>query len=138
MEHGEAQERAPERENRHSKLGVTSLAIAILATVGIVALFVIAALVGASALGGADPQTLDPQSIQNSPAFAGLALVGIGFLVCVILYFVGLALGLVGIFQRRRKRLFAILGAVANGLAVIVVLSLLVLGAIGASMGASQ
>ncbi|MGI8909607.1 MAG: hypothetical protein ACR2JR_03505 [Rubrobacteraceae bacterium] len=134
MEHGEA----PARESRHSKLGVTSLVIAILATVGIVALFVIAALVGASAFGGTNPQTLDPQSIQNSPAFAGLALVGIGFLVCIILYFVGLVLGLVGIFQRRRKRLFAILGTVANGLAVLVVVSLLVLGAIGASVGAPQ
>ena len=134
MEHGEA----PARESRHSKLGVTSLVIAILATVGIVALFVIAALVGASAFGGTNPQTLDPQSIQNSPAFAGLALVGIGFLVCIILYFVGLVLGLVGIFQRRRKQLFAILGTVANGLAVLVVVSLLVLGAIGASVGAPQ
>jgi quinol-cytochrome oxidoreductase complex cytochrome b subunit len=114
------------------------LVIAILATVAIVALFVIAALVGASAFGGADPQSIDPQSLQDSPAFTGLALVGIGFLVCIILYFVGLVLGLVGIFQKRRKRLFAILGTVANGLAVLVVVSLLVLGAIGASVGAPQ
>ena len=134
MEHGEA----PARESRNSKLGVTSLVIAILATVGIVALFVIAALIGASALGGSDPQNLDPQSIQNSPAFAGFALVGIGFLVCIIMYFVGLVLGLVGIFQRRRKRLFAVLGTVANGLDVLVVVSLLVLGSIGASVGAPQ
>ena len=132
MEHGEA----PARRSKHSKMGVTSLVIAILATVAIVALFVIAALVGASAFGGADPQSIDPQSLQDSPAFTGLALVGIGFLVCIILYFVGLVLGLVGIFQKRRKRLFAILGTVANGLAVLVVVSLLVLGAIGASVGA--
>lgn len=133
MEHGEA----PARD-KHSKLGVTSLVIAVLATVGIVALFVIAALIGASTFGGENPQSLDPQGIQNSPAFAGFALVGIGFLLCVILYFVGLVLGLVGVFQRRRKRLFAILGTVANGLAVLAIISLLVLGAIGASVGAPQ
>ncbi|MBA3423342.1 MAG: hypothetical protein ACR2HO_07205 [Rubrobacteraceae bacterium] len=134
MEHGEA----PVQERKHSKLGVASLVIAILATVVIVVLFVIAAIIGASALGGSDPQSLDPQSLQGSPAFAGLALVGIGFLVCIVLYFVGLVLGLVGVFQRRRKRLFAIFGAVANGLAVLVIVSLLVLGAIGASVGAPQ
>jgi hypothetical protein len=127
----------PARE-KHSKLGVTSLAIAALATVGIVALFVIAAVVGASALGGTEPQNLDPRSIQNSPAFAEFALVGLGLLACIILYCVGLVLGLVGIFQRRRKRLYAILGTVANGLAVLAIVSLLVLGAIGASVGAAR
>lgn len=133
MEHGEAPARS-----RHSKLGVTSLVIAILATVGIVALFVIAALIGASVLGDAGPQSIDPQSLQNSPAFARFALVGLGFLVCVITYFIGLVLGFVGVFQRRRKRLYAVLGTVANGLAVLVIISLLVLGAIGASLGMPQ
>ena len=130
MEQGEA----PTRD-RNSKAGITSLVIAILATLGVVVLFVIAALVGASALGGTDPQNFDPQSLQESGAFAGFALVGMGFLVCIILYFVGLVLGLVGVFQRRRKRLYAVLGTVANGLAVLAIISLLVLGAIGAAVG---
>ena len=131
MEHGEA----PAQESRHSKTGLTSLVIAIPTTVGIVVLFVIRAIIGASTLSGTDPQSLDPRSLQDSPAFAGFALVGLGFLVCLIMYFVGPVLGLVGVFQRRRKRLFAILGTVANGLAVLVIVSLLVLGAIGASGG---
>ncbi len=133
MEQGEA----PVRD-RNSKAGITSLVIAILATVGVVVLFVIAALIGASALGGTDPQSFDPQSFQKSGAFAGFALVGIGFLACIILYFIGLVLGLVGVFQRRRKRLYAVLGAVANGLAVLAIVSLLVLGAIGAAVGTPQ
>ena len=129
---------ASEQEKKHSKPGVTPLVIAILATVAIVVLFVIAALIGASIPGSGDSRSLDPQSLQNSPAFARFAAVGLGFLVCIILYFVGLVLGLVGVFQRRKKRLYAVLGTVANGLAVLIIISLLVLGAIGAAVGSPQ
>lgn len=123
------------RENRHSRMGIASFIIAILTTVLIVVLFIIAGVIGASAFSGADPQSIDPQSIQDSPAFAGLALVGIGFIVGIGLFLVGLVLGLIGIFQRRRKRLFAVLGTIFNGLAVLAVVAVVVIGlVVGASL----
>lgn len=116
------------RENRHSRMGIASFIIAILTTVLIVVLFIIAGVIGASVFSGADPGSIDPQSIQDSPAFAGLALVGIGFIVGIGLFLVGLVLGLIGIFQRRRKRLFAVLGTIFNGLAVLAVVAVVVIG----------
>lgn len=121
------------RENAHSRMGVASFVIAILATVLLVALFVAGGLVAASAFENVDPQTLDPESVQSSPAFAGLALIGIGVFGCLVLYIVGLGLGVAGLIQRTRKRLFSALGTALNGL---VLTAMFVLFALGSLVGA--
>src|SRR3712207_3446696 len=117
------------RENQHLRVGIASFAISVLTTVLVVILFVAASVIGASAFGDVeDPQSMDPQSLQDSPVLAGLALVGLGFLACTALYLLGLALGVAGIVQRRRQRLFAVLGTVFNGLIVLVVVALIAFG----------
>jgi di/tricarboxylate transporter len=121
------------RENAHSRMGVASFVIAILATVLLVALFVAGGLVAASAFENVDPQTLDPESVQSSPAFAGLALIGIGVFGCLVLYIVGLGLGVAGLIQRTRKRLFSALGTALNGL---VLAAMFILFALGSLVGA--
>ncbi|MDQ4128272.1 MAG: hypothetical protein M3151_10060 [Actinomycetota bacterium] len=121
------------RENAHSRMGVASLVIAILATVVLVALFVAGGILAASAFENVDPQTLDPESVRNSPAFAGLALIGVGVFGCLILYVVGLGLGVAGLFQRTRKRLFSALGTALNGL---ILVAMVVLFALGSVVGA--
>jgi len=132
MEYGESA-----RENRHSRMGIASFVISILATVLIVTLFIIAVVIGASAFGNVqDPQTIDPQSLQDSPALAGLAAVGLGILASIVFYLIGLVLGVAGIIQRRRKRLFAVLGAVFNGIVLLVVVALVAFGVV-ASQGAA-
>ena len=78
------------RENAHSRMGIASLVIAVLATVVLVVLFVGGGVLAASAFENVDPQALDPESVQNSPAFAALALIGIGVFGCLILYVPGL------------------------------------------------
>ncbi len=115
-------------------MGIASFVISILTTVLVVVLFVVASVAGASAF-GSDPQSIDPQSLQDSPGFVGLALAGFGILACIFFYLLGLALGVAGIFQRRRKRLFAILGTAFNGLVLLVVVALLAFGVV-ASQGA--
>jgi hypothetical protein len=108
-----------EREGRHSRLGIGSLVIAVLTTVLIVALFVVLFAAGGQLLGGANPQEVTPQDMQrnleDSPGTAGvLGVVGFGILASPLLYLLGAALGVAGLVQRRRKRLFAVLGTVFN------------------------
>jgi hypothetical protein len=118
------------RENAHSRMGIASFVIAILATAVLVALFVIGGVVAASAFENVDPQALDPESVQGSPAFAALALIGIGVFGCLVLYVVGLGLGIAGLIQSLRKRLFSVLGTALNGLVIFVFVALFALGSL--------
>lgn len=62
---------------------------------------------------------------EKSPAAVGLGLLLIG---SVILGIVGAGLGIAGLIQADRKKLFAVLGLVFNALAVLFVGGLIVLG----------
>lgn len=118
------------REGGHSRMGIASFVLAILATVVLGALFVAGTAVASSAFQNVDPQSLDPETVRNSPAFAGLALIGIGVFGCLLLYVVGLGLGIAGLIQRTRRRLFSILGAGLNGLVLLAFFALLALGSV--------
>lgn len=121
-----------ERENKHSRLGVASFVMAVLTTMLIVVLFVVIFAAGGQLLGGANPQEITPQDLQrnleDSPGTAGvLGVAGFGLAASPLLYLLGAALGIAGLIQKRRKRLFAVLGTVFNaaiflGLLLIVVL----------------
>ena len=123
MEYGESA-----RENRHSRMGIASFVIGILAFVVMVVLFVVFGVLLSSLLEGVDPQNVDPESLQDSPGAMGLGLVTIGIIGTLLLYLVGLALGIAGIFQRRRRRLFAVLGTVGNGIVLLAFVVLIVVG----------
>ncbi|MDQ3387718.1 MAG: hypothetical protein M3475_09015 [Actinomycetota bacterium] len=126
----------PERQG-HSKLGISSVIIAVLATFVIVILFIVAGSVASTLFESQDPAAIDPQSLQSSPEATTLAIVGIGILGSFLLYLLGLILGVAGIFQGRKKRLFGILGAVLNGLVLLAVVLLFVIGTIiGGAAGA--
>ncbi|CAA9460432.1 MAG: hypothetical protein AVDCRST_MAG25-773 [uncultured Rubrobacteraceae bacterium] len=131
MEHGEGG-----RENRHSRMGIASFVISILVVVAILALVVGAPLVLSStdALDAQSFDPADPQSIDlSNPAIIALQVIGLGFILGVLLSFVGFGLGVAGLIQRRRKRLFAIVGAVLNGLVILGVAVLILLAvAVGA------
>ena len=120
-------------------MGIASFVIAIVATVVVLGLFVASFAIVSSEFGNVqDPQSLDPQSVQDSPAFAWLTLIGLGILGCLLLYLAGLALGVAGIIQRRRKKLFAVLGTVGNGVVLLGFVALIVLGfALGGVQGAA-
>lgn len=126
----------PERQG-HSKLGISSVIIAVLATFVIVILFIVAGSLASTLFESQDPAAIDPQSLQSSPEATTLAIVGIGILGSFLLYLLGLILGVAGIFQGRKKRLFGILGAVLNGLVLLAVVLLFVVGTIiGGAAGA--
>lgn len=115
------------RENGHSRMGIASFVIAILAILGIILFFVIGFSVASSAI-GPDPQSFDPTSIgPDSPLATTFFFLSLLFLVSVLITVVGLGLGIAGLIQRRRRKLFAALGTALNGLIVLGVASLIVL-----------
>ena len=63
------------------------------------------------------------------PMFFLPGVSGFLFLLSPVLFLIGLALGIAGIVQRRRKKLFAGLGTALNGLPLILIVGLFVLGA---------
>ena len=120
-----------ERENKHSRLGIWSFILAILATLVIVVAFIVIFTLGAELAGGANPQGLSPQDLQSnledSPGTAAAVLAaGIGLLASPILYLLGAVLGIAGLIQGRRKRLFAIIGTTLNGLAFLAIAGLFI------------
>ena len=121
----------PEGENKHSRMGIASFVIAILSVVAIVALFVVAGFLVAQLSQSVDFQNANPQELQrdlqNQPGFIGLALAGIGIFVTLLVSLVGFALGVAGMIQGRRKKLFAILGTVFNGLVLLAFILLFLL-----------
>jgi hypothetical protein len=102
----------------HSGLGIASLVIAVLAGVGLLALFTIAGIMAEEAGGDLD---------ENSPKVMLLGVFAIGGLGLALL---GAALGLAGVLQKGRKKLFGTLGLVINALVLLGSLGLMCVGAL--------
>lgn len=118
------------REDRHSRMGIASFVIGILSILGIILFFVLVSSVASSAI-GSDPQNFDPNSLSpDSPLATTLFFLSLLFLGSILITVVGLGLGISGLIQRRRKKLFAALGTALNGLIVLGFVSLIVLGAV--------
>lgn len=130
VEHG-----GPERVERRgqSRMGIASFVLGVLATLIISVGIVIVAAFSGDVI-GANPQDLTPQELQqnleDSPgATAALGIAGLGFFLAPLLYLIGLALGIAGVIQGRRKKLFSWLGTALNGLAFLLISGLFALGA---------
>ena len=121
----------PEGRSGRSRLGIASLVIAVLTTVLLVVLLVVISNAAGRLLEGADPQSVTPQDLQrnleqNPDSTGVLGVAGFGLAVTPFLYLLGTALGIAGLVQKSRGRLFAVLGTVSNGL-ILLGLLLLVL-----------
>ena len=118
-----------------SRMGVASFVIAIVTTVLIVVLFVVIFNAAGRLLEGADPQSVTPQDLQRNleenPGPTGvLGIAGFGLAVTPLLYILGTALGIAGLVQKQRGRLFAVLGTVSNALILLGLLILILFGAL--------
>src|SRR5207302_2799213 len=91
---------------KHSKLGIASFLVALGFPLLLLVLFVIPAV----GYGRIDNQK-DDEIFLIVIIFGGLG--------APIIHFVGLVIGIAGAFQKERKRLFAILGIVLNGILVL-------------------
>jgi hypothetical protein len=98
---------------KHSGVGIASFVLAIVAVVGELVLITVAAVL------------VQQGKSQRSPAMmvtGCLLIAGLG--VCVV----GAILGIVGLFLPNRKKVFAILGLCFNGMILLAVLGLMVIG----------
>lgn len=119
-------------------MGIASLVIAILATVAIVVLVVVASTLTAQALQGIDGQNVNPQELQerlqDSPAATSLVVASLGMFACLFLYLVGFGLGIAGILQGQRKRVFSVLGTIFNGGVLLLFVGLILFGLVAGSV----
>ena len=134
-EHGGPKRVTAERSGQ-SRMGVASFVIAILTTVLLVVLLVVVFNAAGRLLEGADPQSVTQQDLQRNleqnPGSTGvLGVAGFGLAATPLLYILGAALGIAGLVQKHRGRLFAVLGAVSN---VLILLGLLILILFGAAL----
>lgn len=130
-EHG-GPTRASQGRSGRSLLGIASLVIAVLTTVLLIVLLVVISNAAGQLLGDADPQSVTPEDLQRnleeSPGTTGvLGVAGFGLAATPFLYLLGAALGIAGLVQKSRKRLFAVLGTVTNGLILLGLLLLILL-----------
>ena len=103
-------------EQKHSGIGIASFVISIVAGILIFIVLGIAGSLEASTPGGIDENSTEAVMI-------GLAIIGLLFLNVLS---VGLGIG--GLLQKERKKIFAILGTVFSSFLILSVIGLMVLG----------
>lgn len=104
------------RSAPHSGVGIASFMIAILFGAALIGLIAFAAYLEVNTPGGVDETSTEAM-------IAGLCI--LGSLAC---NFLGAVLGLVGVLQRDRKKVFAVLGLVLNTIVLVSVGGILVIG----------
>jgi hypothetical protein len=102
---------------RHSGLGIASFVVSMLGGPAMFLLLVVAGVMSAQAPNG--------QIDEKSAAAVGLGLVMIGGIIVAL---IGAGLGIAGVAQKGRKKVFAVLGLVFNGLIVLGVGAIIAIG----------
>ena len=100
---------APVSAKRHSGLGVASFVLALVSIVAMIAVFSYAGYIEGTAEGGV--------GADESTAM----LIGFATFACIALLLVGLVLGLAGLFQSGRRRVFAAVGIGLNAAFMILI-----------------
>ncbi len=103
-------------ELKHSGMGIASFIISIVGSVSMFVLFVLAGVMATSRPGG-----MDESSAQA--VVLGLLIIGMLFV-----NLVALGLGMAGLFQKERKKVFVILGTIFSGITVVLTVVLLIIG----------
>ncbi len=109
-------------EKKHSRLGITALIIGILVSMLLCILIVFAGVIEVS-----QPGSLNEDSV-------GTIMLGMLVIGGLLLNMVGIGLGIGGLFQQQRKKLFPILGISINS---VIFLGTCVLIALGSLQSAS-
>lgn len=100
---------------KHSLFGIASLALSVLSSLGMLGAIVAAGLAVSS---NDDPQ---------SPV---LILLGFAILGLFVLSLLAVILGIIGLVQRDRKKILAILGVALSAITLLLVIGLMVLGTV--------
>lgn len=103
---------------KHSGLGIASF---VLSLIGILLFIVcIVAIIGTVAsMVDSSGRIADVETLENGSLLMAIGFAGFGILGAAILNLVGLILGIVGLVIKDRKKVFAIIGTILNGLCVL-------------------
>jgi Na+-driven multidrug efflux pump len=104
-------------ELKHSGLAIASFATSTVSGVAIFATIVVAGVMEASTPGGMDEKAV------------GTIIIGLLIFLFLGCALVALGLGIAGLFQRNRKKVFAILGITFSAMEVLVTAVIMLLGA---------
>lgn len=114
---------------KHSPLGIASFMIAVVSALGLAG-----ALIGAASMAAdlalAMPESLDPNGLPDlsNSGLGTLAVLGLVIMLLIFAALAGAVIGLAGLFQKQRLKLFSVLGLVFNSLIVLGFLLLLIAG----------
>jgi hypothetical protein len=100
---------------KHSGIGIASFIISL-----VIGIFFVILFLGAGFIGIASPETMYNESVM---ILIGLFAI-LGLFVCLT----GIGLGIGGLFQKKRKKVFAALGLIFNVLVLFGVIFLIILG----------
>jgi hypothetical protein len=101
---------------KHSGLGIAALILSILIGTTEFVMIVVAAIIESASEGGMDEDSV-------GAIVLGLIVIGGCFLA-----FVGLILGVAGLFQKDRKKVFPVLGTAFNAMILLAVAGLIIIG----------
>lgn len=124
-------ELAPTPKQKHSGLGIASFSL--FGSMAVLFLVLLAAFIAelTEVVDFNNPDLMDsgeiPASIQSLPLLAGLIFL---LFLTLIGNLAGLGFGIAGLLQKRRKKLFAVLGTVLNGIVIGFLFVVLLIGAL--------
>ncbi|PYE52590.1 hypothetical protein HUB98_25695 [Paenibacillus barcinonensis] len=109
---------------KHSGPGIASFIVGLVGLIGHIITFVLVSLALYSSL-----ELLDSSIGREELAFhPAIVLASLAFLACLILNLAGIILGVIGLVLKNRRKVFAIIGTVLNGLLILLFAVLVVAG----------
>ncbi|PQP82466.1 hypothetical protein C0Q44_13570 [Paenibacillus sp. PCH8] len=108
---------------KHSGPGIASFVIGLVSIVGYILIFFIAAMALNDSIGILTP--LQAEELALHPA---VLLASLSILVCLILNLAGVILGIIGLVLSNRKKVFAIVGTILNGIMILIFAGLIIVG----------
>ncbi|GAS80665.1 hypothetical protein [Paenibacillus amylolyticus] len=116
-------ERQPMAPLKHSGPGIASFIIGLVAVVGYILIFFIAAMALNDSI-----EVLTPLQAEELALHPAVILASLSILVCLILNLAGGILGIIGLILKNRKKVFAIIGTLLNGIIILAFIGLILAG----------
>lgn len=113
-----ASQQSETAKKKHSGVGIASCLLSVLSGIALVSLFAIAGYLESQSPAGMN---------ENDPSTVAL---GLALIVAGMTQFLAAVLGIVGLFQSNRKKLFSVIGTIFSVLAILLFGGLMILGLI--------
>lgn len=114
--------------NKHSGLGISSFILALVSMLGLVIAFIVSVAAAAQFI-NVDPVDIQSSIMEGGEELSSFIGAGLLMLLAICISFIGLLLGIIGIFIKNRKKVFSIIGTALNGLIVIGTVLMMAIGA---------